>query len=61
MVVVEATVYPSPCVGCQLVMGGAGQNVGVAGGEGVELCVGGDADGPSYGCRSRLGWLATGE
>ena len=53
--VVEATVYPNPCVGCQLVIGGTDKHVGVTGGEGVERCVVGSADGPSYGCRSWLG------
>ena len=60
MAVVEAAVYLGPCVGCQLVMDGTDERITVAGGEGVEGCIVGGADGPSY-CRlsglggSRLG------
>ena len=50
MAVVEAAVYLGPCVGCQLVMDGTDERITVAGGEGVEGCIVGGADGPSY-CR----------
>ena len=52
--VVQAPICPHPGFGGELTGAGAGQNVCIAGGEGVEGGVVGGTDGPPYGGLGRL-------